>query len=78
MLSIFSANEVFICQLNGSNFTAWYAEVFAAQISLEIDFFLPASELNPLIERMSRSLQTPFFACIFKQEHICLISTSSQ
>jgi len=39
------------------NFTAWYAEVFAAQIS----FFLPASELNHWIKRMSNSLQTLHF-----------------
>ncbi len=33
MLSIFSANELFISQLNGPNFTAWYAEVLVARMS---------------------------------------------
>ncbi len=37
MLSTFSANELFISQLNGSNFTAWYAEVLIARISQEIE-----------------------------------------
>ncbi len=31
MLSIFSANESLISQINGSDFTAWYAEVLVVR-----------------------------------------------
>jgi len=41
------ANELLISQLNGSNFTAWYAEVLVARISQEIEYFWPAPGLNP-------------------------------
>jgi len=39
MLSIFSISELFISQISGSNFTAWYAEVLVAGILQEIEFF---------------------------------------
>ncbi len=55
--SIFSANELFISQLNGSNFTAWYAEVFKLhtyhnnlKFALEI-FFEKGSAFNKTLKK---------------------------
>jgi len=36
MLSIFSANELFISQLNGPDFTAWYAMLIDIDIDTDL------------------------------------------
>ncbi len=72
MLSVFSANELFISQLNGPDFTSWYAMLMSMKVfknmDMEIRFYTVSAQL---IETSLNSLANGKLCEFHTFEKIC-------
>jgi len=74
MPSIFLANELFISQLNGPDFTAWYAVLMSMKVFIKMDmqmrFYTVSVQL--IIETSLNSLANGKLCELHPYETICL------